>query len=72
VAIAAGHDGVDEITATLDRGFSHGAAADDQQQCASDADPKHDAPHFRKRYIAGRSKPGNGFAKIKAAQLTRM
>jgi hypothetical protein len=47
VAIAAGHDGIDEIAAALGRGFGDCDARGRQQQCPRDADPKHDAPLVR-------------------------
>src|ERR1700704_6239264 len=59
VAIAAGHDGVDEIAATLGRGFSHCAACG-QQQYASNADPKHDAPLIHEALYCMRSQCRKG------------
>jgi hypothetical protein len=44
MAIAAGHDGVDEIAAALGRLFGQCAIGNGQQQHARNADPKHDAP----------------------------
>jgi len=56
MAIAAGHDGVDEIVAALDRGFRGRAAGHSQQQdraqrAGKNAGSQHDSPHFRKLYV---------------------
>ncbi len=67
VAIAASHDGVDEIAAAFERGFGDRAFGKRQQRHERDADSKHDALPLKERCMHGRSRPGNGLPKIKAA-----
>jgi hypothetical protein len=55
VAIAAGHDGVDEITAAFGRWFSHRAIRCSQhQEAADEPDPKHVVAPVRDACIARR------------------